>query len=218
MQRLRNYRLSRVREQLRASDYSAILLFNPINMRYATGTRNMTQWLMHDQERYLFIPLEGPVVLFEYGSAMHLAKHLETINEIRLSTPWYYFGAAQKAPTRAKKWAAEIADLMQQYGGANRRLALDQCDYLGVDALRSHNIEVQTGQDLMEQARSIKSSDELTCMNIAISVAETGMARMQESLKPGITENQIWAQLHETNIAMGGEWIETRLLASRWSY
>mgnify|MGYP002529321045 FL=1 len=37
---------------------------------------------------------------------------------------------------------------------------------------------------------------------------------MREALEPGLTENQLWAILHETNIAMGGEWIETRLLAS----
>jgi Xaa-Pro aminopeptidase len=33
-------------------------------------------------------------------------------------------------------------------------------------------------------------------------------------VRPGLTENQIWAILHETNIAHGGEWIECRLLSS----
>jgi len=33
-------------------------------------------------------------------------------------------------------------------------------------------------------------------------------------LRPGITENALWAKLHETNIRLGGEWIETRLLSS----
>lgn len=32
--------------------------------------------------------------------------------------------------------------------------------------------------------------------------------------RPGITENQLWAELHHTNIALGGGWIATRLLAS----
>ena len=35
---------------------------------------------------------------------------------------------------------------------------------------------------------------------------------MHEKLEPGITENALWAKLHETNIRLGGEWIETRLL------
>ena len=37
---------------------------------------------------------------------------------------------------------------------------------------------------------------------------------MREALRPGITENALWAKLHERNIALGGEWIETRLLSS----
>ena len=37
---------------------------------------------------------------------------------------------------------------------------------------------------------------------------------MERALKPGITENDLWAVLHAENIRRGGEWIETRLLAS----
>ncbi|HVY98290.1 MAG TPA: Xaa-Pro peptidase family protein, partial [Dongiaceae bacterium] len=66
----------------------------------------------------------------------------------------------------------------------------------------------------MEFARRIKSPDEIALMGVSIAVCEVGMARMRDALEPGITENQLWAKLHETNIAMGGEWIETRLLAS----
>ena len=40
------------------------------------------------------------------------------------------------------------------------------------------------------------------------------MARMREALKPGLSENELWATLHETNIRLGGEWIETRILSS----
>lgn len=37
---------------------------------------------------------------------------------------------------------------------------------------------------------------------------------MQHALRPGITENQLWSLLHQANIELGGEWIETRLLSS----
>ena len=40
------------------------------------------------------------------------------------------------------------------------------------------------------------------------------MAEMQAALRPGISENALWAELHRGNIARGGEWIETRLLSS----
>jgi Xaa-Pro aminopeptidase len=66
----------------------------------------------------------------------------------------------------------------------------------------------------MEFAACIKSADEIACVSLAVSVAETGIARMREALAPGITENELWSLLHRTNIEMGGEWSEYRLLAS----
>ncbi|MGH7080810.1 MAG: aminopeptidase P family N-terminal domain-containing protein, partial [Acetobacteraceae bacterium] len=43
-ERLRRYRLERVRAELARRDYAAALLADPINIRYATGARNMAVW------------------------------------------------------------------------------------------------------------------------------------------------------------------------------
>ena len=37
---------------------------------------------------------------------------------------------------------------------------------------------------------------------------------MEDALKAGISEVELWSVLHAGNIARGGEWIETRLMAS----
>jgi Xaa-Pro dipeptidase len=66
----------------------------------------------------------------------------------------------------------------------------------------------------LEMARYIKSPDEVALMGASIAVTEAGIAAMREALKPGMTENALWALLHEANIRLNGEWIETRLLAS----
>lgn len=214
MRRLRAYRLGRVREQLRKQDYAACLLFDPINIRYATGARNMSVWTLHNAARYCFIPLEGPVVLFDFHNSAHLSGTLDTVDEVRPTTVWFYFSSGPESEARAAKWAAEIADLVRRHGGGNRRMAIDHCNPFGYEALKREGIEVRDGQEVLELARVIKSDDEISCMNIAISVCEAGMARMREALEPGITENQLWAILNNTNNEMGGEWIETRLLAS----
>src|SRR4051794_40088474 len=57
-------RLARVRAELAKFDYAAALLSDPINIRYATGSRNMAVWTLHAPGRYVFVPVEGPVVLF----------------------------------------------------------------------------------------------------------------------------------------------------------
>lgn len=66
----------------------------------------------------------------------------------------------------------------------------------------------------MEEARWIKSAEELELMRWAIAVCERGIQCMHDELRPGMTENQLWAWLHYENVRHGGEWIETRLLAS----
>ena len=42
--RLREYRLTRVRDQLKKHDYVGCVLFDPINIRYATDSTNMSVW------------------------------------------------------------------------------------------------------------------------------------------------------------------------------
>jgi hypothetical protein len=56
MRRLRKYRLDRVRAELKKNDFAGIVLFDPINIRYATGSRNMAVWTLHNAGRYVFVP------------------------------------------------------------------------------------------------------------------------------------------------------------------
>ena len=75
-------------------------------------------------------------------------------------------------------------------------------------------IEVVDAKLVLEQARVIKSPEELKCMKAAIEVCEIGINKMREELKAGITEDELWSILHKTNIENGGEWIECRILSS----
>lgn len=214
MVRLRAYRLGRVRQELRKRDYGGALLYDPMNIRYATGSRNMAVYSMHSPARYAFVATEGPVVLFDFYKCEHLSKGIEVIDEVRTAISWFYFSAGPTLEARAKRWADEIADLVDKHCGGNRRIAIDRIDPAGAHFLGERGVRIVEGQEPLEQARVIKSADEIACVNIAISVCEAGMARMREALRPGITENELWSLLHQVNIAQGGEWIETRLLSS----
>jgi Xaa-Pro aminopeptidase len=89
--KMRRDRLTKLRAELARRDYAAALLSDPINIRYATGSRNMAVWTMHAPGRYLFVPVDGPVVMFEFQASRHLAEKLDTIDELRTSTPWFHF-------------------------------------------------------------------------------------------------------------------------------
>ena len=207
---LRRYRLSRVREQLVEKDVAGILLYDPINIRYATGSRNMSVYTMHAAERYTFIATDGPVVLFD----SYPVGTPDSVDERRPSQLWYYEVTGDGTYDACQAWSNEIAELVNKHGGGNKRLAVDRMAALGYDALTKHGITIHDGGEIMETARLIKSAEEIACMSVAVSACDVGMARMREALKPGITENYLWSLLVQANIELGGEWMETRLLSS----
>ncbi len=211
---VRRYRVSRVREQLRKHDLAGALLFNQLNTRYVTDATNMQVWCAHYEARCVFIATDGPIILWDFSNLPHLAEGLPTVDEYRTITPFYFFSAGSNCERNAKLFAREVDDLVTLHGGGNRRVAVDICSHLGLQALKGQRIEIVEGQDVMELARVIKSTEELELMRYAIKVCETAVSNMRDAMHPGITENALWAKLHETNIALGGEWIETRLLSS----
>jgi len=208
------YRLERLRAELRKRDYAGAVLSDPMNLRYATGTRNMAVWTAHAPSRSAFVATDGPVILFEFTSSRHVTEGSPIVDEVRPCTPWIYFLAGPRTEEKARLWADEIESLMRQHGGANRRLAVDRCDPLGAARLLSHGVQLFDAQEATEQARLVKSAEEIACLESAMEVCDLAIGRMREALAPGVTENQLWSVLHETNIAHGGEWIECRLLSS----
>ena len=214
LDKVRLYRMGRVREQLKRLDYAGILLFDQVNCRYACDATNMQVWCSHYETRCVFVATEGPLILFDYGNYPHLAEDIPTIDEYRVNPSFYYFTAGSRTDERADEFGQVIADLVRKHGGGNKRLAVDRLSYQGSSRLLEQGLSLHDGLEVMELARVIKSSEELMLMQHAIDVCEIGVSKMREALVPGITENSLWAKLHEANISLGGEWIETRLLSS----
>src|SRR5919202_3830387 len=142
MVRLRAYRMARVQTELKQRDYGCALLVDPINIRYATGSRNMSLWCSHTPARYCLLPAEGKAILFDFHNCEHLAAGLETIAEVRPARGFYFFGAGNRVEEKAKLFADEIADLVAKCGGGNRRVAVDRLDPPGTRALEAHGIQI----------------------------------------------------------------------------
>lgn len=208
----RGYRKQRLVDQVVAYDCAAILLYDPINIRYALDISNMQLWATHNPFHYAMLFADGHAIEFAYRGAEHLADGLETINEIRPGNAWFYMYTADRLQERVEAWADEIVSILKERNGGNMRLAIDKLDPPGAVALKRRGVVIVEGQALTEIARSIKSAEELELMRWTVRVCEAGMARLYEHSLPGKTEQEIWAELHYENIRSGGEWLETRLL------
>ena len=201
-------------QQLVRHDCAGIVIADPVNLRYATDAANMQVWCLHNPARYAFVATEGPVILFDFHGCAHLSAHLELVDEVRPARAWYYFNSGARVAEHARRWAAEIALLVRAHGGGNRRLAVDKADRAGIAALEAEGLRLQRRPGGHGAGARVKSADEIRAMRCAIAACEAAMAVMRAELRPGISEQELWAHLHAENVKRGGEWIETRLLAS----
>ncbi|WP_413704850.1 dimethylsulfonioproprionate lyase DddP [Pseudomonas sp. Pseusp16] len=211
---MREYRLQRICAQLISRDLAGILLFDPLNIRYATDSTNMQLWTSHNPARACFIAASGYMVLWDFHGCDHLSAHLPLVSELRSGASFFYFETGERTDEHARHFAAQVDDLLRQHAGTNRRLAIDRIEVAGVRALDALDVNICSGQEITELARVIKGPEEIKAMRCAVASCEASVAEMHQALRAGATENDIWSVLHSGNIRRGGEWIETRILSS----
>jgi Xaa-Pro dipeptidase len=211
---VRSYRLGRVRAQLAAHSLDACILVDPVNIRYATGARNMQVFHSRNPGRYLFVPQSGPVVLHEFAGCSHLAEGLETIDEIRPAITASYVAAGTAIATIEAAWATQVGSLVREHCGARSAVGVERVNAGAALALRDQGFHLFDAQAPVERARAVKSAEELKCVRESVRATELAVARLRATMKPGLSENELWSVLHQGVIALGGDYIETRLLAS----
>ena len=106
---VRGYRLGRVRAQMERLGVDALIVSDPVNIRYATGARNMQVFSMRNApSRYLLLTAERSI-LFEFTGCLHLADGLETIDEVRPARTASFVAAGQHIADVERAWAGDIA-------------------------------------------------------------------------------------------------------------
>ena len=211
---MRQYRLDRLVKAINDRDYAGVLIFDPLSIRYATDTTHMQLWNAHNPFRACLVTADGHMVLWEYGGYAYMSEYNPLVKEVRMGASFFYFATGQRTQEKAELFAGQIDQLLRERVGDNRRLAVDKIQIEGLRALDEIGIDVQDGEELMERTRAIKGPDEIKAMRCAMWACEQSIAEMREIAVPGATENDVWAELHKSNIKRGGEWIETRILAS----
>ena len=216
---MRRYRWRRLTDHVVARDYGGLLLFDPLNIRYATDSTNMQLWNTHNPFRALLLCADGHMVLWDYKNAPFLSGFNPLVREVRSGADLFYFDRGDKVDVAADAFSNELRELVAEHGGGNMRLAVDKIMLHGLRALERHGFEIMEGEEVTEKARSVKGPDEIRAMRCASHACEAAVAEMERFARSrvpggGVSEDDIWAVLHAENIRRGGEWIETRLLAS----
>lgn len=208
MDRLLDYRTKRIREQMELNDVAALVMVNPLSLQYAVNYDSYQLYQSRIPTTYVFMAVEGPTIVFGgYGNS-RLIDREEPADFIA------FFDAGPNLVDNARGLADRLHSYLEELGTSNRRVAMEYVNPSVTQACLQRGLEVVDGIALTESARLIKSPDEVDCIKWSIAVAELGMAKMKDALRPGVTETQLWGILNYTNLANQGGWHDGRMLAS----
>jgi Xaa-Pro aminopeptidase len=209
-ERLRTHRLERTRGALEASDLGALLLFDTSNIRYVTGTQ-IGYWAFNKGERYALLTRTGRPRIFDFGSAakahrLQLPHLYDHANSIGGNTGLQ--GAIHPRVGLQRRAAEEIRSIMVEEGVGDMPLGVDWAETSIFLELMKAGIDVRDGQQVMADAREIKSPDEIMLLTQACAMVDGVYQDIFEALKPGVRESDIVALAHARLFEMGSEFVE----------
>lgn len=211
---VRGYRLARLRAEMARRGIAACILSDPVNIRYASGTRNMQVFTARNQpSRYLIVSADE-AVLYEFTGCMHLASGIETLTDVRPAITASFVAAGERIAEREKHWARKTAADLREMVGAGTTIGVERLNAGAGIALVEEGFRLVDAQQPVEMARCIKSAEELKCVRASLRATEAGVGRLRAAIRPGLSENQLWSVLHQAVIAQNGDYCETRLLSS----
>jgi Xaa-Pro aminopeptidase len=207
--RLRSYRFGRARAALDASDLGSMLLFDFNNIRYVTST-HIGEWARDKMTRYALQTRGGSPHIWDFGSA---AKHH------RLSCPWLaqdnihagmvgLRGAVAPDAGLFRRAAREICEILKAEGVLDMPLGVDIVEPPMVAALEAEGITVVDAQQVMLDAREVKSIDEIMLLNTACSMVDGAYQMLSERLKPGVRESDLVAEVTKFLFDLGSEHVD----------
>ena len=206
---LRNYRLARAKAALEGSECGAFLLFDFYNIRYTTQT-----WvggaLGDKMTRYALLTRTGEPMLWDFGSA---ARHH------RLYAPWLdpdnchagmlgLRGAIAPTAGLMESAVKQIKSLLADAGVAGAPVGVDIVEPPFLFEMQRQGLTVVDAQQLMLDARQIKSTDEILLLTQAAAMVDGVYQDIVEALKPGIRENEIVALANKRLYEMGSDQVE----------
>ena len=212
---LYRYRQSQLRKEMAARSIDAVILTDAVNIRYATGTRNMQVFTSRNPaSRYAYVPVEGPVIMFEFTGTSHLSEGLPTVQEVRHARTASFVAAGSDICAVEKAWAQDMTELLTETVGAGAKVGIERVNAGAAIALQNAGFEIVDAQEPVERARAIKSPGELDCIRASLRATEAAMYKLRNAIEPGLTENELWSIFHQHVIAAGADYIETRLMTA----
>ena len=207
--RLRRERLARIKGLLAGSELGALLCFDFNNIRYVTSTTIGT-WGIDKLARFALLPQGDEPINWDFGSA---ARHHE------LYCPWLAGGRSRAGIStlrgamlpesgRAEDVARKVRVELEERGLLGEPLGVDVVEPPVLFALQREGINVVDGQQLLQEARMIKTQDEITLIVTACMMVDAAYEELYRIMRPGIKESECVAAAAKVLFELGSEHVE----------
>jgi Xaa-Pro aminopeptidase len=206
--RLRTERLARIKALLTQSSMGALLCFDMNNVRYITATHIGT-WAQDKISRFTLLPQNDDPILWDFGSA---AKHHQ------LNCPWLgersragiplLRGAMTPEMGRAEDVAKKIRVELESRGLLNEAVGIDVVEPPILFALQREGVNVVDGQQLLSDAREIKTADEISLLTHSAMMVDAAYHELYHAMKPGMRENECVGLVSKVLYDLGSEYVE----------
>lgn len=208
-ERLRRERLARARLALESSDLGSLLCFDMTNVRYLTATHIGT-WAIDKLIRFALLPQDGAPIVWDFGSA---------VRHHQLFCPWLGADGSRAGISTmrggfhpdagiAEEVAKKIKEELSVRGLAGEPVGIDVAEMPVLAALQAEGLRVVDGQQVLQQARLIKTADEITLLSTACSMVDAAYDRLYGSLRPGLRENECVGLVAKVLYDLGSEHVE----------
>ena len=208
LDRLRRERLARIKEGLSKSEMGALLCFDMNNVRYITST-NIGSWAQDKMSRFTLLPQSDEPILWDFGSAAkHHQLHCPWLGERSRAGIPLLRGAMSPEMGRAEDVARKIRVELEMRDLLKEPLGIDIVEPPILFALQREGITVVDGQQLMSDARVIKTQDEIELLNTSAMMVDAAYHELYMAMKPGMSENQAVGLVNKVLYDLGSEYVE----------
>lgn len=219
-------KLDRVRALMRERQVEALVVRAPDNILYLTN-----YWCMKGYDLAIF-PVEGEPTLIAIEPQLADAERNSWTGDIRLFT-----GYDERDPRPPQYRALDVALEVIRQRGLGRRLAIElnmgtqAADRMVAepttptqayfDALRKSAGEVVDATPLLNQARAVKTAQEIERMRLANELAALAMDYTRERMRPGMKESEVGGMyesfIHGFGVGYQGKVEMARAFTLVWS-
>src|SRR5207245_11119975 len=145
----------------------------------------------------------------DFGSAArHHQLHCAWLGERSRPGISMLRGAMSPEMGRAEDVARKIRIELEMRGLHKEPLGIDIIEPPVLFALQHEGITVVDGQQLMSDARVIKTQDEMTLLNMSAVMVDAAYDELYRAMKPGMRENEAVGLVSKVLYDLGSEYVE----------